>query len=67
MRHRTFWAASILPLWVAGFAVGKLHLLVPRPEVFFALGAAATLCVGAAVHYGRDAIRGARAGKPYRN
>ena len=67
MMHRKWWAALMIPLTSAGILIGKLHLVSTGPEVFFALGVAATLCVVGAIYYGLDAIRGARAGTPYGN
>ena len=62
--RRKWWPVLILPIILMGFVVGKLHLIAYRPEVFFALGAAAVLCVGGAIYYGLDAIKRARAGEP---
>lgn len=67
MTRRKAWAASIIPLWSVGFAVGKFHMFLVRPETFFVLGVAATLCVGGGVYYAKDAIKIARAGKRYGN
>ena len=67
MQRRKPWGASIVPLMLGFMMAGKLHLVAPSPAVFFGLGVAATLCVVGALYYGWDAIKVARAGKPYGN
>lgn len=67
MTRRNAWAASIIPLWSVGLTIGKLHRFLVRPETFFVLGVAATLCVGGGVYYAKDAVKTARARKRYGN